>query len=799
MLYQKQLTIQLRHKQLIGVFPDPAGIFGFNIIYTGPNPMSLAITYGNEPDTTWHDFTDYVDGLQDIALTWSTTQTATGEVPTGQFVAKKGVSSTLTFEREAKEFIRQHLIDAVAATNNEIEVRITDTASGIYSGYVMKASDLSWCEFNALCVYNVNLRQADLAIQCIERTMIADNWNGWFQNEPVDVNNTPTGGVPPPKYHPRFSYCIERRPNGVLVLEWVVTSIIAVLYTLIYTIFYPILLIIYGLIAVINGIITAINTIPGISISLIPNPLPASPGSVLSGWSNLMIEAAGCGREHAAPLVRDYISNVCDKCGILYDASTIDVFFAPFLTITHSDGVQYTEPNPHYNACYFFPSVERGVRRFRNWSLLSGFSSRDTTTYYQPANQPILALSDLLDQLKKLYNSRWEIRNALNPATSQLVPYLYFQRKDTWVNKAPLYDFSNVGVDRSKIVEGICFQQSEYTVPASMNGLYEDDPSDKCGHEANYQQNGDPLSFNHTAIDPHFYGILDKNSGFAAAKFNNDGASTSYLYDALQTCWSIIGFLSGFSLSDLGDMMRDYADFSLLLQLETVTKPKILIWDGKNDPVTGLQYINAKVVKDVIVIAGVSYIVGHAAYPAITGWPPMPDVNPLYPYQVKPTKSVLTTLAAPSTVPAVTPDNQWWKVHPPQTKVIGGGGSGTPGYYEVIDPISVVRSSNPAILVNWPMYFNPYFKGTMWDKFHWIDDPRKNPQLHKTWSLKIPLCKEDIEKLGLTDDGTGVKLLSSVLLNTRYLNVGIITEITIDYGTGGPNGVGATITLKGYV
>lgn len=791
MVYPPQLTIQLRKKQLISIIPDTT--YGFNVIFVGSNPMSLSAVAGNE-DTTWHDYTDYVDGLRDISLSWSTTQTTTGEVPNGQFVPKKGVSGTLTFERDAKDFIKAHLVDNVAATHNEIEVQITDLATGVYSGYVVKSADLSWCEFNALCVFELNLKQADLPVQCIERTMIADNYRGWFQNEPLDSYT----GLQ--KFHPRFSYCTERRPNGVLILEWIGMAMLAVITGIIFSALFPILATIYVILAVINTIIDAINTLPGISIPNIPNPTPISPSGILDGWTNLMLEAAGCGREHPAPLIRDYITNVCDKCGIGVDANTADIFFATFLPITSSDGVLSSLPNPHYNACYFFPAVERGVRRFRSWNLLTGNSTPDSTTYYQPSNQPVLALSDMLDQLKKVYNARWQVRNAIN-GLGQSVPYLFFKRKDAWKNDVAIYDFSYGGADRSKIVEGICYQQSEYTVPASMSGLYADDPSDKCGHEAARQYNGDPLSFNNTIVDPHFNGILDKLTDFAPAKFNLDGTTGNYLYDALQTCWSSIALtalVTAIIYDNLGTFIQEYTDFALQLQTETVTKPKILIWNGK-------QFLNARALTDEIMINGVPFTLGHAAQTGISGWPAPPTPNTLFPLQAATSGSVLTTLAAPSTTPALPPFNQWDYAYPPQSGVIGRiGGSAPPsGVYQVMDYLGTVRAQNPAVLVNWPMYFTPYFKGSMWDMFHWIDSPYNNPQLHKKWSLKIPLCKEDIEKLGLTSDGGEVKLLSAVTLDTPFYDSGVITDIIVDYGNGdSTNGspvTGQTIELKGYV
>lgn len=768
--------------------------------------MSLSQVYADE-DTAWHNFTDYVDGLQEIELDWSTSETITGTVPTGEFAPKRAVSGELTFERDAMTFIRSHLVDDVAASLNEIEVMITDISIGRYINYIIESDDLNWCEYNALCTFNITLKQPDAAIKCIERTLIADNWNGWFENEPIDVSKTTVGGTPVKKYHPRFSYCIEKRPNGTLILEWVLTSFLAIITTLVYTVLYPILFTIYSVISIINDIITAINTVPGISLSTIPNPMPAPPTDVLDGWANMMLEAAGCGREHPAPLIRDYISNVCDKCGVLYDAQTADIFFAPFLTITHSDGLEYTEPNPHYNACYFFPSVTRGVRRYRNWNLLTGFSLQDTTTFYQPENAPVLALSDLLDQLKKPYNARWTVRSKTNPATGNPAPYLFFKRKDFYTNQVPILDFSKDGKDRSAILKGICYTQSEIKLAASLGALYDDDPSDKCGHEASHEYNGDPYSFGNSINDPHFFGILEKKSGFAAAKFNCDGASTNYLYDALQVCYStsiLGGILTTFVYGALSDFIAKYADYALLLQTEQVSLPKLLIWDGKmtSGPILGMD---ARCIRDEISINGTIYKLGHTAYDLTVSGINSPHPNPLYPVlSHAPDSLTLGSFSAPAQYPVPAPFNQWHWVNQVKTFVWGriSGARSPDGIYEVIDYFGTSRLANAAILVNWPAYFTPYFKGTLWDNFHWIDDPVKNPQSGKKWSVQIPLCKEYVDALSLTEDITAAKLLHTVLLDTPFYNIGVITDIHVSYRTGSAddeNNVGQYIEIKGYV
>lgn len=797
----RQLTIQLRKRQLVDIYGNP-------VSYTGPNPLSLSPTIG-PIDNPWHDFTDFVEGLQEIELEWTAEKLDDGRPAVGHFAPAKGVTGQLSFEREAYEFIKIWLVQDVAATLNQIEVQITDTNCGRYIGYFIKSDHLEWCEFNSTCVFNLNLRQIEDFTHCIERTVISDNWQGWFQNEPLHG-----------KKHPRFGYCIEKRPNWTLVLLWQLSIILAFVVGLVYTVIYPILLVVWilqtilsgivvvinFLIGVINTIITAINTIPGISIPLIdpipaydPGPAPVTPVEVFLSWSTTMIEAAGCGREHPAPLVRDYILNVCNKCGVLVNATTADTFFAPIISLTHSDGALYTEPNPDYNACYLFPQVKRGIRRFRRINLFTGETTPDTTTYYEPSNAPTDSLAKFLDRLGKLYNSQWRIIVETDSATGLPAPFLYFKRKDWFQNQAPLYDFSIGGADRSKIVGGICYQQGDVSLPASAGYLYIDDAADKCGVEAEGFYNGvQHISFGFTVQNPMFNGMLDRATTFAAARFNCDGVTGNYLYDALQVCHSLVLITAGIALpilAELGNKIERYANYKLLLQTDTTTQPKILIWDGDTDNPSDPNYLNATAVRDQINIAGTVYTIGHTGYPGTVSGIDVPLVNTLYPSEVPDTGG---TTFVPASIPSPRP---WVDVHEPNTDVIGQSPIfGTPpGVYVVTNLFGATLIPAAAILVNYPMYDEPHYLGTLWDRYGWIDDPVRYPRLNKTWSVKIPLCCEDIEKLNLTENVNGQRLLYTVLLDTAYYNLGVITSIRAVYNPGENEGTGQYLEIKGIV
>ena len=66
-------------------------------------------------------------------------------------------------------------------------------------------------------------------------------------------------------------------------------------------------------------------------------------------------------------------------------------------------------------------------------------------------------------------------------------------------------------------------------------------------------------------------------------------------------------------------------------------------------------------------------------------------------------------------------------------------------------------------------------------------------------NLKIPLCCEDIEKLKLVGTINEQMLLSSVLLDVPFYNVGIITKIVVSYENEEQDGIGQYIELSGIV
>lgn len=699
------------------------------IHYAGANPQSLQSVVGILPASrqwpnygTFLDVTDSVANLDELSLEFTLDTDNEGSFTTTGFNTKKSTSGTIIFEEQSYQLLKEWLIEDVSGTINEVVVKIHDTGCDKwYEGYTIKAQDLQWCE-SEICNFNVNLKQKDERLNCLQSTLIEDNWSGWFQTIPANG-----------KKHPRFSYCNEIRPNGSLVTVWLLSCFN---FLIIDIILIPLILVVNVIIAVLKIIAAIINAIDAIlGTGTVNTPDFIDPQDILETQRQAFVEAAGCGREHPAPLVRDYIKNVCDKCGVTVDAASAPIFFSQNLTIDTSSRGMITANNPYYNLCYMNIPNQRGIRRF---NMPSPFLAPDynTTDYWIGQNAPLKTLDTFLDELKGVFNAEWVLRNGT----------LYFNRKDMFKYATPLYDFSTYGADRAKILQGICFEYDGTTAPAYTIGIYQQDGADSCGDEARSYMNSS-VSHGNTIENPTFKGQNDISVQFGATRFRHDGITPDYVYDAAQVCINGQGLLS--LLGQIDDALQRIPDHCLLLRDETATLPKLVIWDGSS-------YDAALAVRNIETWVGAA---------------PNNKYNSL-PWNQK---HVVNTFVKGQNF------NPFYNV--------------TAGHYKVVNWVGNQIKDTPARLVNYPMYLAADFQGALWDWFHWIDDPKYNPRNRTLWKVVIDLCCEDLEKLNVAGEGSGVNLGQPVILPVKYTPEGIIRKITVNYNP--DDDLGANITIEG--
>lgn len=725
-----ELRIYFRQTQFSAIIPIPSQNIntGDNIIYIGNNPATIVPAQGTVSYPNYIDYTSSVANINTLAITWTTNRDEMGSETAGILNNKKSVTGQLTVTGDGYKFIKKILIDSVSAAINSIDVRVEQVGCGVYDDFVINAQMITWSE-DDICSFSITMKQKDAPIQCIQQTLIADNWQGWFMTNPANG-----------KKHPRFMYCNESRPNVLIVVIWWLLQFLSLFLIALA----PVIIAVSLIIQLIKKIYDTVAWIFGGSK---PNFTDWTFPDFLGTISAWYMNSSGCGKMHPAPLIRDYIDNVCLKCGVGVDGISDPIFHNKLLTINANSGYKENINNPYYNATYMYAPSKKGVHLF--YGLFG--QNMNTSTYYIEGNEPIEALDQFLDKLKVLFNAAWTIKYVLGK------PVLYFMRKDGFDINNQIYDFSMNSADRAKILRGISYSWNDNTRPSAFNGIYSQDPGDICGNEElNYTN--DIVSFGDGTDNPIYGDMVTETAQIGASRFRLDGADTDYLMDAVAALRAYGLLPSSYLIMPnvVIPFLSKYCDYALLLQNDQFSYGKVIIWDETSG------YENSKVIKT------------KNTY-SKNGYGSEPDIN--YNYNK---------------------DGAEWHIeHPPITKVHNS-------------PIQVQQNSDgmyrggwnydrPALLCNYPMFLQSFYKDNLYDYFHWIDDIRFFPTLNLQWEVKIGLCCEDLNRLKVFNDGSDIALYSKVKLPMPYYQHGKITEITVSYDSGNTGDDGKYIEIKGIV
>lgn len=739
-----EIRYYIRKTQLLDLYGNP-------IIAVGSAPNSVSIVAGVLPNNNWIEITGDIDPDTPLSVTITSKRDSSGvEAEAGVTFLKKVASGTLRLSGASYAFIKDWIYNSPTTIYNSFMVRIED-GCGAYEDFVIKRSNIIYCE-DGVCEFSLNLTQRDEVYACIQKTLVADNWQGWFQDEPL-------GG----KKYPRFSYCVEPNNKSIMILVWYLAITTTLTSGWIIFMMGTVLNTIYAILRVINTIVKALGS-DGFDV-----PDPISGDMAATPISSIILESAGCTREHPAAFIRDYIQNVCMKCGVDVDETTVPVFFAKTLNMNTGFSGSGTFQNHHYNATYFWPSKKEGSRRYKDfWASLT-FNDPDNTTVYDPANAVNVALSDFLDRIAPIYNSEWRVR-LVNGR-----PTLFFLRKDWYYQGNYVYNFQQGSSDRAKIVEGICFTPIDIKYPASVDGIYSNDGMEDANVAVKDAYDGKAYNFGQlTENNPVFSGILgDKSKWIAPTRFGHDGSEADYIYDAFQIAINGVAFsylVLGMSLTNpfwmnalhdicvkVTDDIKKYCNYAIYMKQHTTAAARIIIWDG-------VDWQNSRAIRL------------KRGFP--TNVSPLPDPTPFPLYNTQGFNAL----------------------HPRETKVRGLGltyGHSPAGVFQIKSITGMVYASTPCELSNWPMYFNPGFEGTLWDWFWFIEDPRFRQNMGLGWEVKIENCCEDRLHLGVYTNSSNLRLGELIKLPLPFLYDGIIREITVDYSS--KENIGRLITIKGTV
>lgn len=477
-------------------------------------------------DQTWVEFTDKVTGLEKLDLSWDKvnqgTSGETTETNPGGSNYDKGISVSLVFNDAAYQFIYDWLEGTPCGILNAIDVLITDQlCKKRYRTFEIKADNLTNAPLDAPCEYDVKLREADPVWHCIHKTFIWDNWQEWF----IDGST---------KQHPCFLTAIEPRPRLLASARMGLS--------------------IFG------------QTIPVIS-------------SILNENDDAFRRIQNVDNFVDAPLIRDFITNVCGKCEL-----SIDTMF-------------HDPASPYYNACLYFPSA--GAIHVNDDSSVT---SPDLSFHFE--NRWNITLAELLDKLKVIFNAEWYV----TPNNT-----LVFQPKTDFVGSvnSPIIDFTNGDFE----IWGLRYSFNGTKKPAYGRYQYGIDASDLASQEAQPLYN-DIVDYDGPANNLMLEGNIAKNFEFASTGAVRDGrAKQDYLRqtvnDGETVAYALIvvlaviiaallagvlsagaaaalaAFLAIWVISianksnDLRDLFGDemYTG-AVRLTSEQVATPRILIWDG---------------------------------------------------------------------------------------------------------------------------------------------------------------------------------------------------------------------------
>lgn len=273
---KNRLSIYFRQKQFY-LDNDPAKPV---VVSCDPNGIGSYVA-GTVPKPDWEDMTDHTEGLDKIKVSWSATQGDASESDIESTNEKgsnyqKGLSLELIFSEQAFAYIEEWLMMDVCQQINIVEVRIVDNDCGkAYRVFEIKLDNLKYSPEEEPCILKVPLREQDEAFHVFQKTIIEDNWQGWFNKDGTST-----------KEHPTFGMVVEKKPKFYLALYTAVIYIVGILSV---------------------GILTALND-----------------------GKRWIRRTLGFTYFCPSPLIRTYIENICGKYGFtsntMFDDSPLNPY-----------------------------------------------------------------------------------------------------------------------------------------------------------------------------------------------------------------------------------------------------------------------------------------------------------------------------------------------------------------------------------------------------------------------------------------------------------------------------------------
>lgn len=176
---------------------------GVNVVVQCNVDTNIAEYVPGTVDNTWYDYTNYIEDVEKLSLTWDKVNQGNSRSSTTNQDGSnydKGITTDLLFFDAAYQFIYDWLLTYECQILNAVEVKIVDLiAGGTYRIFEIKSDNIEYAPVDEPCQFRIKLREQDSNWHCIHKTVIWDDHQGWFKSGQKD--------------HPCFLTCIEPRPR----------------------------------------------------------------------------------------------------------------------------------------------------------------------------------------------------------------------------------------------------------------------------------------------------------------------------------------------------------------------------------------------------------------------------------------------------------------------------------------------------------------------------------------------------------------------------------------------------------
>lgn len=386
----------------------------------------------------------------------------------------KSYSSELRFYDDGYSILKTILIDNPNGFINQVDVQIFDECCGrlVFDGEIT-GDGIDWCEPE--CWISANVVEKKESLNCVKSTLITDNHDGFlFRSQK------------------KMRYCVEPRPEFL----------------------YTVLFFIYGIINLVITIVTLGTNL------------------IFGYMDNFRARMIQCNWYHPSALVRDYVENVCRKCGLQFESSILN-----------------TPGSPYYDLLLFSAQVRKG------------FKPSGVNPYLIPENYPIETLDTLFTRhLNPIFNAKyWIVGNRL-----------IFERKDFFSNTNTWIDAEQLLNDGRIIENQICFSWIDKEQYSFGNYKYSPDAMDIASNEIAGRYD-DIVEWNPPPTSPRQKGSLDLTLQSSRTRFRNDGAGPDILVEAVVNSF-VFGITSGGFV--------DSTNGNIIMSNHTASNYKFIIWNS---------------------------------------------------------------------------------------------------------------------------------------------------------------------------------------------------------------------------